>query len=91
MQDEPDFVSVVDARVLGLQLELDVCLECAGALHAKHWGDPRCDDDDDEAGDESTSKTRLGYFLTSSLFKFLGYILTISLFQITLKIVYFTK
>ena len=29
---------------------------------------------------ELTSKTRLGYFLTNSLFKFLGYILTISLF-----------
>ena len=40
---------------------------------------------------DATSKTRLGYFLTNSLFKFLGYILTISLFQITLKIVYFTK
>ena len=42
-------------------------------------------------GIDLASKTRLGYFLTNSLFKFLGYILTISLFQITLKIVYFTK
>ena len=44
VSDEPDFVSVGMARVLGLSLELSTRLDAANVGLAEHWYDPRCDD-----------------------------------------------
>ena len=63
--DEPDFVNEITARVLGLQLELAVCLDQAGVYTTVHWRDARIEGAESIgssfAGDNNTRATwRMG-------------------------------